>query len=280
MIRWYAVATLLGFSGGLSACTTPSVAPQEPTLSIHQQWKLVWADEFEGTSLDPTRWQYETGTGAQYGLDGWGNRELQTYTDRPDNVLVHNGMLQIVARREQRDERDYTSGRILTRNRFTKTYGRFEVRLRVPPGRGLWPAFWLLGANLPQVGWPACGEIDVMESNGQQPWLVYGTVHGPGYSGAQGIGSTYTLPGTGGFSDDFHVFAVEWQKDTIDFFVDGNHYHRAERGQLTGAQPWVFDGPMYLLLNLAVGGNFAGPVSASFPQSLTVDYVRVYEPSP
>ena len=170
----------------------------------------------------------------------------------------------------------YSSARLLTRERYSFKYGLFEARLRLPVGQGVWPAFWLLGANLDQVGWPQCGEIDVMENRGSEPGLVHGAVHGPSYSGANALTSQYTLPGAR-FTDDFHVFAVEWDAAEIRWYVDGLPYFSVTKEGLSGT--WAFDHPFYLILNLAIGGTFAGapdPTSV-FPQTLLVDYVRVYQ---
>lgn len=239
-------------------------------------WTLVWADEFEGPAgqlPDPDRWAFDIGT-------GWGNAQLEYDTDRPENVsLDGNGNLAITARREYYEGQPYTSGRIKTAGRFEQMEGRFEARILLPTGQGLWPAFWMLGSDFNEVGWPACGEIDIMEYRGQEPTVVHGSVHGPGYSGGDALTRQYDLLG-GRFDTEFHVFAVEWREDRITWYVDEEPYFQVTRGDVPGE--WVFDHPFFLLLNVAVGGNFVAPPSAttSFPQSMLVDWVRVYGPRP
>jgi beta-glucanase (GH16 family) len=170
----------------------------------------------------------------------------------------------------------YTSARIVTRGLFEQTYGRFEARIKLPWGQGIWPAFWLLGSNFTEVGWPACGEIDIMEYRGQETSIVHGTVHGPGYSAGNGVTERYSLQ-NGRFDTDFHLFAVEWGRDYIDFYVDNNLYQTITPDDVSGE--WVFDHPFYIILNIAVGGSYVGPPNETtvFPQSMLVDYVRVYE---
>ena len=247
-----------------------------------QGWRLVWADEFNrpaGTPVDPAKWNVETGGW------GWGNRELQYYTDSTLNV-VHDGRgnLAITASRQRipglacwYGACRYTSARINTGGKFEKLYGRFEARIKVPRGQGLWPAFWMLGNNFKQVGWPSCGEIDIMEHIGREPRTVYGTVHGPGYSGADGIGAGYTF--SEDLADKFHVFAVEWEPNEIRWYVDGILYHTVTPDKLPAGAPWVFNRPFFLILNLAVGGYWPGypDESTRFPQRMLIDYVRVYD---
>lgn len=252
----------------------------EKPASGHQ-WTLVWSDEFSGangSAPDPAKWGYDVGGG------GWGNKELESYTKRPQNVYIENGMLMIRALHEKFAgpdgiARDYTSARLKTLNLFSQAYGRFEARVKIPYGQGLWPAFWLLGANIGQVGWPACGEIDIMENIGREPSTIHGTVHGPGYSGAKGISAAYVLPGGRRFSDGFHIFAVEWRPKRIDFFVDQHRYQTVTPAMLPAGARWVYDRPFFIILNVAVGGSWPGaPNSATrFPQSMQVDYVRVYK---
>lgn len=235
-------------------------------------WTLTWSDDFDGPAgqlPSAANWTFDIGT-------GWGNRQLEYDTDRPENVsLDGNGNLAITARRESYMGSAYTSGRIKTQGLFDQAYGRFEARIRLPTGQGIWPAFWMLGADFESVGWPQCGEIDVMEYRGQEPSTVHGTVHGPGYHGGGGITARYFLSG-GRFDTDFHVFAVEWTEAGIEWFVDGQLYHRVGRGEPSGE--WVFDHPFFILLNVAVGGTFVGPPneSTTFPQAMLVDWVRVY----
>jgi beta-glucanase (GH16 family) len=250
-----------------------------------QNLTLAWADEFNGpagTAPDPSKWGYDLGIGP--GRDGWGNQELQTYTNRTANAYLDGeGHLVIKAIRENFTGADgfaraYTSARLITKGKIEPTYGRIEARIKVPFGQGLWPAFWMLGANHPAVVWPNCGEIDVMEIIGREPSKVYSTLHGPGYFGAQGMSESFTLPEGKEFAEDFHIFEVEWNPRDISFYVDGLHYHTRKAPEFTGNRQWVFDHPFYLLLNVAVGGNWPGNPDATtvFPQTMMVDYVRVY----
>jgi len=246
-------------------------------------WQLVWADEFNlppGTPIDRSKWNVETGGW------GWGNNELQYYTDSTLN-LVHDGRNLAITALEQRlpglrcwyyGPCRYTSARINTRGKFEQLYGRFEARIKLPRGQGLWPAFWLLGNNIDTVGWPHCGEIDIMEQIGREPRTVYGTIHGPGYSGSKGIGKPYTLPTD--FADAFHVFALEWEPGELRWYVDGVLYQTRTPADLPPGARWVFDDhPFFIILNLAVGGDWPGKPDAStrFPQRMLVDYVRVYK---
>ena len=240
-------------------------------------WSLVWADEFtqaDGSSPDPTKWVFDVGA------TGWGNRELQYYTSRPDNVRVEKGQLVIEAKRETYLGSDYTSGRVKTHGKWAWTYGRVEARIRIPRTQGIWPAFWMLGANIASARWPNCGEIDIMENIGREPGVVHGTLHGPGYSGGAGIGGPFSLPGAGAFADDFHVYAVEWTPSEIKWFVDDRQYFSVKPSSLPTGTAWVFDQPQFILLNVAVGGNWPGNPDGTtvLPQRMLVDYVRVYAP--
>jgi beta-glucanase (GH16 family) len=237
-----------------------------------RNWQLVWSDEFEGDAgqlPDPTKWAFDIGTGE----DGWGNLELQSYTNNPANVsLDGQGNLVITARQSGNS---FTSGRIKTQGLFSQQYGRFEARLKTPYGPGIWPAFWMLGDNIETVGWPQSGEIDIMELRGQEPHTIHGSIHGPGYSGGNPISKNYTLINDR-FDVDFNIFAIEWDADKIDFFVNDFLYQRIENTDTPGE--WVFDQPFFIILNVAVGGNYVGfPTSQTpFPQQMIVDYVRVY----
>ncbi|MBD3401387.1 family 16 glycosylhydrolase [candidate division GN15 bacterium] len=261
-------ASLLLLAVGLVGCSD--------STSSEEEWQLVWQDEFTGPagqSPDAGKWDYDIGT-------DWGNAQLEYDTDRPENVsLDGNGHLAIVAREESYQQRNYTSARINTRDLFEPTYGRFEARMRMPSGQGLWPAFWLLGANIDSVGWPQCGEIDIMEYRGQEPLFVHGSLHGPGYSGQQAVTQRFSLVNDR-FDTGFHTFAIEWRPNEIKWFVDGTLYHTATPADVSGE--WVYDHPFYIILNLAVGGNYVGPPDAgtSFPQTLLIDWVRVYRAVP
>ncbi|MEW6370381.1 MAG: glycoside hydrolase family 16 protein [Pseudomonadota bacterium] len=233
-------------------------------------WTLDWSDEFDGQALDRAKWTFETGG------HGFGNNEMQYYTDRPENLRVEQGLLVIEARRERYGDRDYTSARIKTAGLMERTHGRYEARIKVPRGQGIWPAFWLLGADIKTAGWPRCGEIDIMENIGREPATVHGTLHGPGYSGDQAFGSPSTLE-KGAFADDFHVFAVEWEPQRIRWYRDGILYHTATPERVKG--DWVFEHPFFVILNLAVGGYWPGypDATTTLPQRMLVDYVRVYK---
>jgi beta-glucanase (GH16 family) len=240
--------------------------------------ELIWRDEFDGpagTPPDPSRWGYELGDGTEAGNPGWGNDELQVYTDDAANAALDgNGNLAITARRDATG--GYTSARLLTRDTFAFAYGRIESRVRVPRGAGLWPAVWMLGANIPDVGWPDCGEIDVMEHVAREPRRIYGTIHGPGYCGDNGYGRTSDLEHD--LADDFHVFRVDWSPGALEWFCDDVRYHWA-RPEDVAPSTWAFDHPFFVLVNLAVGGHFGQAVAEStvFPQALLVDYVRIYQ---
>jgi beta-glucanase (GH16 family) len=239
-------------------------------------WQLVWSDEFDGPAgapPDPARWNREEGG------HGWGNQELQFYTARPDNVALDGaGFLVITARRETQGARAFTSARLSSRGKFQQTYGRFEARLKLPAGRGFWPAFWLLGSDIDRVGWPACGEIDVVEGRGSQPWRVSAAVHAPGYSGGNALTGAFQTPDRQPLSEGFHVYAVEWEPREIRFYIDDEPYHTVRRSRLPASSAWPFERPFFALLNLAVGGTFGGPPddSTPFPQTLTADWVRVH----
>lgn len=241
-----------------------------------REWELVWSDDFSGAAgnaPDNSKWEFDIGTGT----NGWGNAELQYYTNRSSNIqLDGSGKLVITARSESYSGSGFTSARIKTKGKFAQAYGRFEARIKTPTGPGLWPAFWMLGANIDTKPWPQCGEIDIMEQRGQQPSITHGTLHGPGYSGGNSIGKAYGLT-NGRFDTDYFIYAVEWGEDYIDFFVNNFLYQRLTPENVTGE--WVYNQPFFLLLNVAVGGNFVGfPTTGTpFPQSMYVDYVKVYK---
>ena len=262
-----------------------ALALSAANASAQTAWTLAWSDEFNGPAgspVDGTKWVLEVGNGS----NGWGNRERQYYTNTTKNASTDGaGNLVITAYKETLGKKyrcwygvcQYTSARLKTQGRFEQAYGRFEARIRVPFGQGIWPAFWMLGGNIQSAGWPACGEIDIMEHIGREPFNVYGTIHGPGYSGAAGIGAPYTLTGAR-FTDDFHVFAVEWEPNQIRWYVDGQLYQTRTPADLPAGSAWVFDHSFFMLLNLAVGGYWPGDPDATtvFPQKMFVDYVRVY----
>jgi len=240
---------------------------------VEHNWTMVWQDEFDVDGPpDPAKWAYEIGRGPNG--DGWGNAELQAYTDKPENVIVENGVLKISA---LQSGNTFTSARIVTKGLYEKAYGKYEARIKMPYGPGVWPAFWLLGADIDQNPWPKCGEIDVMEYRGQEPHIIHGSVHGPGYSGGSPITKGYGLM-NGRFDTEFHVFTIEWTEDYIYYFVDGMIYQEITPEDVVDKGEWVFDHPFYILLNLAVGGNYVGfpTVETVFPQTMEVDWVRVY----
>lgn len=275
--RYYKRFTYLGFATfAILSMAVYGCDVDEKQKLDERTWELTWSDEFDGEAgqaLDDTKWSYDIGTGD----NGWGNQELQYYTDSPDNVSMDgDGNLVITARRQTFGGSPFTSARIKTQNLFSQTFGRFEARLKTPYGPGLWPAFWLLGSNISEVDWPQCGEIDIMELRGQAPNIINGTIHGPGYSAGASISGAY------GFTDErfdteFHIFAVEWGEDFIDLFVDDTLYKRITPEDVTGE--WVYDHDFFMILNVAVGGNYVGfPTSKTpFPQEMIVDYVRVYK---
>ena len=252
---------------------------QNPSNSI--RWTMVWNDEFNGdtgSAPDPAKWVFDIGG------DGWGNHELEYYTNRLQNVQQQDGNLAIIARKEAFSGPDgvlhsYTSGRLKTKRKFSQRYGRFEARIQIPRGQGIWPAFWMLGDDIDQKHRPGCGEIDIMENIGKEPSTVHGTIHGPGYSGDKGIGSPFSLPTGQNFADGFRVFAIEWEPNAIRFYVDDTLYAtRTPRDLRAGAQ-WVYDHPFFILLNVAVGGDWPGnpDLTTKLPQTMLVDYVRVYQ---
>ncbi len=255
-------------------------SPQSPSPAPSAGWALAWSDEFDladGARPDPARWVHDLGGG------GWGNNELQTYTDRPENASIRGGALVITARAERFTgsdgrSRDYTSARLKTKGRFEQTSGRFEARLQIPRGQGLWPAFWMLGADIDGAGWPQSGEIDIMENIGREPMTIHGTLHGPGYSGGSALSGAILSPTGAPFADGFHVVSVEWEPAEIRWYLDGRQYFSRKPSDLPGGSRWVFDHDFFVLLNVAVGGNWPGSPDATttFPQEMKVDHVRVY----
>ncbi len=259
-----------------------AVACEEgPTERPPERFELVWMDDFNGPAGQPPNpdfWGYDIGTGPNG--DGWGNQQLDFATDRIENVALDgNGNLAITAIEEQFANRDYTSARITTEDRFTQRYGRIEALIQVPAGQGIWPAFWMLGENFAEVGLPQAGEIDIMRFRGQERFDVVGGVQGPDFFAVDSIKRTFRRdPGGPGFDEGFSEFAVEWDPSRIAWFVDGELYHTFTPSDVPEDGEWVFDRPFFLLLNLAVGGNFVGPVGddTEFPRTMLVDYVRVY----
>lgn len=254
---------------GVTAANPTTAAPAAAAVG-----DVIWSQEFNGgagSAPDGNVWSYDTGAG------GWGNGELQTYTtSRNNSALDGQGNLVITARRE--GDGSYTSARLQSNDKFEAKYGRIEARIQIPRGQGIWPAFWMLGGDFPQTSWPSSGEIDIMENVGKEPHRIYGTVHGPGYSGGAGISGMYQHPQNWSFADAFHTYAVDWKPGSITWSVDGNVYHQVTTSRV-GGNPWVFDKPYFLILNVAVGGQWPGypDGSTQFPQQMKVDYVRVYD---
>lgn len=277
---------LLVLSFLLSACqaATPEPTPVVPTPAPsltpsptpapweRAGWNLVWQDEFEDTELDRTRWTFDIGG------NGWGNQELQMYTDRPENIRIEDGILVIEAREEPElvGGRNYSSARIKTQGLHSWAYGRIEARIKLPHGQGIWPAFWMLGEDLYRKGWPGAGEIDILEFIGREPNRIYATVHAPGYSGGDGVGGSMFVPGDS-LRNDFHVYAIEWEENQIRWYFDDQEYFRLTPADVP--DEWIFDHPFFIILNLAVGGRWPGypDETTTFPQFLYIDYVRVYE---
>jgi beta-glucanase (GH16 family) len=254
------------------------LAAQPNPQPASSPWILTWSDEFNGANGSPpdaSKWVLETGG------KGWGNNELEFYTARPENVYLQDGNLVIKALKEKYSGKgvthDYTSARLKTQGKFSQAYGRFEARIKIPRGQGMWPAFWMLGDDVDKVGWPACGEIDIMENIGNEPDIVHGSIHGPGFSDGD-LEAPFRLPAGHVFADDFHVYAVEWEPEAIRFYVDDHLYVTRTRADMRPGWKWSFDHPFFLILNVAVGGDWPGSPDATsvFPQTMLVDYVRVY----
>jgi beta-glucanase (GH16 family) len=285
-----------------AALLTAQAAAEPPTA----KWKLVWSDEFDGENLDKTKWDFDIGNGfsakdSKVWVGGWGNDELEYYTSRPENVWVKDGMLHVRALKESYEGFAYTSARLKTRKKdgdalFAKKYGRFEFRAKLPTGKGIWPALWLLPQDEKYGGWAASGEIDIMEARGQEPYKVLGTLHfGSAWPGNAHVSKDYVLPQKGSIAE-FHVYALEWEPGEIRWYVDDHLYstqrswwsrskpnggNRADPRKESDLNPWPapFDQPFYIVMNLAVGGRFLGNPDRTtvFPAEMTLDYVRAYD---
>lgn len=234
-------------------------------------YKLVWQDEFSfDGNPDTSKWIYDIGTGE----NGWGNQELEFYTDRAENVECLEGFLTITARQEPLHGSEYTSTRMKSLGRFSFTHGILEIRAKLPGGVGIWPALWMLGENFPTVGWPACGEIDMMEYAGKDPDLIHGSIHNNSSFGNTVNTKTAIFKNV---ESEFHIYSVEWTASEIRFMVDGNNYY-TYKPSVYNHDTWPFDKPFFIIMNVAIGGGFGGPVDNDiFPQSMVVDYVRVYQ---
>ena len=276
----------------LAACAPGTPAPDKPVPAdasmpappvdampadiLGPPWRLIWQDEFDGAEnarVDSAKWRYDIGG------DGWGNAQLEFDTDRVENSsLDGQGHLRITAKKESFSGRQYTSARLNTAGKFERAYGRFEARIKLPRGQGIWPAFWVLGANVANTGWPGCGEIDIMEYRGQQVRNNRGSLHGPGYSGGANVGKE--VDAGLDLSAAFHTYAIEWDPGRVVFKIDNNAFFTATPADLPAGTTWVYDHPFFIILNLAVGGTYVGNVNAEFPQTMLVDHVRVYERIP
>jgi beta-glucanase (GH16 family) len=276
-LSFTAVCVLLFSAAGLGSGTVF----HPPVHSKEKGWTLTWSDEFsgpDGSAPDAAKWTYDLGG------SGFGNNELQSYTSRPQNVKLRNGNLVVTALQENFTgpdgrARDYTSARLKTQNLFTQAYGRFEARIQIPKGQGMWPAFWLLGYDISTVDWPKCGEIDIMENIGREPGINHGSLHGPSsVAPTSDLTATMVLPVGQSYAEDYHLYAAEWEPDQVRFYVDSNNYATFTRSQWPSGGQWSFDHPFFIILNLAVGGNWPGSPDATtqFPQKMLVDYVRVY----
>ena len=273
-------------SGGAPPVVTPIVTTPV-TPSTPAAWTLAWSDEFDGAAgsrVDAAKWGHDLGDGCGNGICGWGNNEKEYYTDATENVsLDGQGHLQIVARQAPAGLTcyygacRYTSGKITTRGKMNAAPGRVEARLKLPAGQGLWPAFWMLGSGFPSVSWPACGELDIMENKGSTPSATSSAIHGPGYSGNTPFAHLNQLPG-GALSSDFHTYAVEWDGESVRFSVDSAVHYSVARTDLLQYGSSVISQPYFVILNLAVGGQFDGDPSSNaiFPATMLVDWVRVY----
>lgn len=265
-----------------STIGTATITNDDTTLDISEDgytstdsyagWKLVWQDEFEGKAVNTDDWTFE------FGDHGWGNNELQYYTDRPENVRVENGKLIIEARKDNWEGHTYTSTRMKTQDKQIFQYGRIDIRAKVPKGQGIWPALWMLGNDISTVNWPACGEIDIMELVGHEPSTTHGTAHW-GRDGANHKykGSNFSIA-PAEFADAFHVFSIAWYQDVIYWFVDDIQFYKISSKDMNG-QPYPFNDKFFFLFNVAVGGNWPGypDETTVFPQQMEVDYVRVFQ---
>jgi beta-glucanase (GH16 family) len=262
----------------LLSCTGGATLQPSPPAGF----ALAWSDEFngaDGSAPDSSKWTYDTGG------KGWGNKELECYTNLTQNAQMKGGNLVITAMHQPayacRDgtTRDYTSARLKTQGLFNQVYGRFEARIKIPKGQGMWPAFWMLGNDITSVGWPKCGEIDIMENIGKEPGIIHGSLHSSSTTSHNSdVTAPFNLSAGQNFADDFHLYAVEWEPGTIRFYVDSNLYATFTQSQWPAGGAWTFDHPFFIILNLAVGGTWPGSPDDStvFPQQMLVDYVRVY----
>jgi len=241
--------------------------------------KLVWQDEFDYTGLpDSTKWSYDLGDGCPKGC-GWGNNEAEFYTRDSKNARAENGNLVIEARKESQGGKEFTSARLVSKNKGDWKYGRIEVRAKLPRGLGTWPAIWMLSTDWKYGGWPASGEIDIMEHVGYDPGVIHGTLHSEKYNHVKHTQQEGKLA-IPDCQDAFHVYAIDWQENQIDFYIDNKVYQSVKRNPVDDFKGWPFDQRFHLILNIAVGGNWGGAKGVDpsiWPQQMIVDYVRVYQ---
>jgi beta-glucanase (GH16 family) len=277
-------------SGGASGGTTGVGGIGGTAGAALSGWVLTWSDEFngaDGSAVDSTKWIHDVGG------NGWGNQELEYYTDGSENAVIQAGNLVITATTAGASAHTctyssnktcaYTSARLLTKGKFSQKYGRIEARIQIPEGQGIWPAFWMLGANIDGAGWPACGEIDIMESIGREPSINHGSLHMPasGTTNDSELTGMTALPGGAKLGDAFHTYAIEWSATAINFYLDETLYE-TQTPQVATGRTWAFDQPFFIILNVAVGGQWPGTPDTTtvFPQTMKVDWVRAYRPGP
>ena len=270
-IAGWTILLMVLFVSGCSESSTDS-------NDSNNEYTLVWQDEFEGDSINSENWSFQLGTGSQFGLTGWGNNELQYYTDRERNTYLDNGNLVIEAHQESFQGQPYTSARLVTKDKKVWKNGKIEIKAKMPETQGVWPALWMLPQENKYGGWPASGEIDIMELLGHQPDIVHGTIHFGNSFNDKGSISGIIKDTEGTFASDFHVYSIEWDSRGIQWLLDGEPYHEATPADVE-PYSWPFDEPFYLLFNIAVGGNWPGypDNSTIMPQRMMVDYVRVYQ---
>jgi len=264
---------LLGIFIFFSACHSASTGSPSGKMQERDNgnFKLVWNDEFDYTGQpDSSKWSFEIGNGKK----GWGNNELEYYTNHLSNANVKEGKLVITARKEQIDGFNYTSARLITQHKFAFTYGRIDVSAKLPGGKGIWPAIWMLGDDIETVGWPACGEVDIMEHIGKEPDRIHGSIHTPSSFGNTLNTAIINVPDC---EAAFHVYSVEWDKQEIRYYIDNSFYY-SYHPDVYNDDTWPFNKKLFIILNVAVGGNFGGAVDANiFPQSMEVGFVRVFQ---
>ena len=274
-ISLFMVISCLGCQSEPVPARKPNIIDANIAESTRTEWRLLWSDEFNSstrTVIDPQKWRYDVGG------HGWGNQQLEFNTDRDVNALQSgDGYLELIARKERFQGNEYTSARINTKALFDVQYGRVEARIQLPKGRGVWPAFWMLGSNFPNAVWPTCGEIDIMEYRGQRLRESTGAIHGPGYSGGESIGGLHQS--SSDLSEAFHLYSVEWSAREIKWYVDDSLFLSIDPSMIPKSAEWPFDQPFFLILNVAIGGHYVGSPDEStiFPQTMLVDYVRVYQ---